>query len=261
MRTPAGVSFALMGRKGASPAPTIFVFATEKEDSLTNPVYLKLINPLFRKGFLCVSLDLPCHGDEQKPGEPYGLDGWRARLERDGSFIPSFVGKVSNVLDFLIHEGYTDPKRIVASGASRGGFAAMHFAAVDPRVSYIVVFCPVTNLLGLHEFASMRSDKLTQALSLMNAAEQLVDRWVWLCIGNNDARVGTLHFMRFALRLMQAAADQGKPARVELHVTGSPGHRVHASAYEEAANWILAQLGEEVRQPPVVLRRRVDSPG
>src|SRR5947208_3391429 len=73
-RTPTGVRFALLGAKGKSPAPTLFVFASSAEDSLGNADYNKAGRRLGRQGYLCVSLDIPCHGEDQTPKER-GLDG------------------------------------------------------------------------------------------------------------------------------------------------------------------------------------------
>ena len=47
--------------------------------------------------------------------------------------------------------------------------------------------------------------------------------------------------------VMAEAVARKKPAPVDLHVMATEGHRVHATAHEEAARWILEQMGQEGR--------------
>src|SRR5207237_9901005 len=136
------------------------VFAASAEESLGSADFNKVWRLLGRQGYLCVSLDVPCHGEDQKAKEN-GLAGWRVRLEKGDTLIPGFVAKASAVLDHLIKEGYTDPRRVAACGTSRGGFIALHFAAAEPRVRCVAAFAPVTNLLALREFAGMETHRAT----------------------------------------------------------------------------------------------------
>ncbi|MBI3461528.1 MAG: prolyl oligopeptidase family serine peptidase [Planctomycetes bacterium] len=242
LRTPSGVRFGILGEKGSSPLGTLFVFASRLEHSLGNDDYIRVGRILAKQGYLCVSLDLPCHGEDAKPGEPGGLSGWRARLEQGDDVVPAFVAKAMAVLDYLIQEGYTDPQKVTACGTSRGGFIALHFAAADPRVQCVAAFAPVTDLLKLSEFTGMENHAATKSLALANRAEQLAGRAVWICIGNNDQRVSTDSCIAFTRRVVEASTAQGKPANVDLHVMTSVGHRIHGTAHEEAAAWILATV-------------------
>jgi dienelactone hydrolase len=237
------VRFGLLGDKCTAPAPTLFLFATSADQTLADPAFAKIGHLLARRGFLCVSLDVPCHGNDVRPGEKAGsLSAWRARLEKGGDLVPPFTKKVSAVLDYLVKEGYTDPRRVAACGTSRGGFMALHAAAAEPRVRAVVAFAPVTDLLALREFAGMEKHAATKALALARHADELAGRAVWLCIGNHDERVGTDHSIAFTRRVVAASVARKKPAAVELHVMATEGHRVHATAHDEAAAWLLAQL-------------------
>lgn len=69
MQTPSGIEFGMMGTKGSAPAPTLFVFATEYEPTLTSAGYNGIGAILRKHGWLSVSLSLPYH-----PGG--GLPGW-----------------------------------------------------------------------------------------------------------------------------------------------------------------------------------------
>ncbi len=240
-RTPAGIRFGLLGVKGKSPAPTLFVFAAGAEESLRSADFNKVGRLLGRQGTLCVSLDVPCHGEDQQAKES-GLAGWRARLEKGDTLVPGFVGKASAVLDHLIKEGYTDPRRVAACGTSRGGFIALHFAAAEPRVHCVAAFAPVTNLLALREFAGMEKHKATRALDLTHCAGKLAGRPIWVCIGNRDERVNTDDVIAFTRRVVAASTASDKAVPVELHVMPTVGHRIHNTAHEEAAAWVRACL-------------------
>jgi dienelactone hydrolase len=244
MQTPSGIRFGLRGEKGTAPAPVLFVFAGSIEDSLRDVNYCKAGNILAGHGFLSVSLDVPCHGGDVPKGEPAGLQGWRARLEKDDDLVSAFNKKASAVLDYLIKEGYVDPKRVTACGTSRGGFIALHWAAAEPRVRCVAAFAPVTELLVVTEFAALAKNPTAQALSLERHADKLAGRPVWLCIGNDDQRVGTDHAIAFTRKLVAAGRTQKKPAPVELHVMQTQGHSIHPTAHDEAAAWILTHLKE-----------------
>jgi predicted amidohydrolase/dienelactone hydrolase len=242
LRTPGGVRFGLLGEKGTAPAPVLFLFANSIEDTLSQDAYVKVGRLLLPEGFLGVALDVPCHGEDRKKGEPEGLAGWRARLERGDDLVAPFARRASAVLDHLVKEGYADAGRVAACGTSRGGFLALHFAAAEPRVKCVAAFAPVTDLLALTEFRGMEKHAATKALALAGHADQLAGRSVWVCIGNQDQRVGTDHVIAFTRKLAGAPVARQEPADVELHVMPTAGHRINATAHDEAAAWILRRL-------------------
>ena len=245
MRTPSGVRFGLLGEKGPAPAPTLFVFGSSLENSLRDKHLIEVGHLLARQGFLSVSLDMPCHGQDVSAGEPAGLTGWRVRLEKGKKLISDFVRDASAVLDYLIHEGYTDPERVAVCGTSRGGFIALHFAAVEPRVHSVAAFAPVTDLLALSEFDGMDHHSATNALSVIHQAGKLAGRPLWLCIGNLDVRVGTDDSIALTRKIVEESQRQNKPAPVELHVMHTIGHRIHDTAHAEAATWFLKQTKKQ----------------
>jgi dienelactone hydrolase len=246
LRTPDGVRFGLLGDKGAAPAPTLFVVASSIEDTLGPHAddYNRVGRILARHGYLCVALDVPCHGADIRNKEPAGLDGWRARLEKGEDFVPGFVAKCSGVLDYLVKEGYTDPRRVAVAGTSRGGFIGLHFAAAEPRVRAVAAFAPVTNLLALREFAGMDRHPATRSLALANRAGKLAGRNIWVCIGNRDDRVNTDDVIAFTRRVVAASDARDKAVPIELHVMPTVGHRIHDTAHEEVAAWVLKCMKE-----------------
>ncbi len=250
LRTPKGVRFGLQGDKGKAPAATLFVFASRIEDTLGNDVYNKVGRLLAKQGVISVSLDVPCHGDDTKTGEPAGLSGWRTRIESGDDLVGDFTAKVKDVLDHLVEQGYTDPKRVAVCGTSRGGFIALHVAAAEPRFRCAAAFAPVTNLLALSEFNGMVNPAPANALSIVNRSELLSGRAIWVCIGNNDQRVSTDDLIAFTRKVVAVSIEQKKPANVELHVMPSLGHSIHSTAHDEAASWIARQFAEESQGQP-----------
>lgn len=242
LTTPGGVRFAILGSKPSAPAPTLFVFAHEMAGTLDSDAYNKVGRFLQARQFLCVSLDLPCHGQAVRADEPQGLDGWEARLRKDEDPIGPFVKEAAQVLDYLIAEGYTDAQQVAACGTSRGGFAALHFAAAEPRVRCVAAFAPVTELPALREFQGLEQHARTNELAIARQAEKLSGRPVWICIGNDDERVGTDRAIAFARQVVQASKSQKKNAMIELHVMASTGHSVHPTAHAEAAAWIAERM-------------------
>ena len=103
----------------------------------------------------------------------------------------------------------------------------------------------MTDLLVLREFQGAEGHAGTKGLALAGHAEKLAGRAVWVCIGSHDERVGTEHAIAFTRKVVEASAAQKKPAAVELHVMPVTGHRVHATAHEEAAAWILARIKDD----------------
>ncbi|MBI2193015.1 MAG: prolyl oligopeptidase family serine peptidase [Planctomycetes bacterium] len=240
IRLPLFGRLALLGQKGSAPAPTLFALSGAVEDALGEEAYIRVGLILARQGFLCASVDLPCHGEEVREGEqPGSLAGWRRRVECGEPLMAAFTDRACAALDHLVREGYSDPHRVIVCGTSRGGFSAVHFAAAEPRLRAVAAFAPVADLRALREFAGLGDHEPTKALALHRLADRLAGRPLWLCIGNNDQRVGTDHAIAFTRRVVEASVAQGKPAPVELHVMQTEGHAIHPTAHEEAAEWFL----------------------
>lgn len=243
LQTPSGVKYCL-SRAPKFPAPTLFVFAADVETTLTNNDYIEAGEVLREKGVLLVSLDLPCHGEQQRSGEPHALWGWRARLDADENFVEDFTAQARVVLDDLIEREYSDVQRIAAAGTSRGGFMALHFAAADSRIQSVAAFAPVTNLFALEEFQNLKHQSLTQSLDLIHHAEKFEDRALWISIGNADLRVSTDDCIAFARRVAKARGDIEAVANIELHVMPCLGHHTPPRAHHAAASWLWTRLNK-----------------
>lgn len=244
LTTKTGLRYGIWPKKPGQPAPTLFIFASSIDDSLNNEYFRQCGNQLAKQGYLCATVELPCHGQEVRPGEPAGIDGWRHRLDNGEDVVAEATGRFSQVLDDLIETKLTDPEKVAACGTSRGGFMAVHFAAADPRVKAAAAFAPVTDLMALREFASVKDRKLVDQLSLKRQADKLAGRAIWLIIGDRDDRVSTDESIQFCRAVTAASLKQQRPALVDLHVVAEPqGHTTPKGAAELAAPWIAAQLG------------------
>jgi len=243
IETTTGVQFGLWGRETVAPAPTLFILANSIEGTLGDPYFRQSGNQLAEQGYLCVTIDIPGHGEQHRADEPEGLAGWRYRLDQDENLVAETNRRLSEVLDFLIATGCTDPARIAACGTSRGGFLAMQFTAAEPRIKCVAAFAPVTDLLALREFDGAGNNALVTSLSVINQAEKLADRPVWIIMGDRDERVGTDQAVALARAITASALTPGLNPAVELHVLPEPkGHTTPHGAPAQAATWIAAQL-------------------
>lgn len=252
LTTPDGVAFGLLGGKPVSPEPTIFLFSQSIDRALEHEFYTELRRPLLERGCIFVSLDIPGHGadgtEEDRPEIPFApgarsyLYGWRLRMEEGDSVFPAFTAKASSVLDYLIQTGYTHPEKVVSAGSSRGAFAALHFAAADPRVHCTAALIPVTKLLALYEFKGMENNELVNSMEVENLAEKLAGRPVWVSIGHSDERVSTDDAISFTRKLVKTAHSRGKASDVTLYVYPAEGHSCTAESQQRAAAWIAERL-------------------
>ena len=246
LATPQGVSYGTWGDAPAKPAPTLMVFASSIETTLgsgSDGYYRQCGSFLAPQGYLCVSLDLPCHGGQRQQGETEGLAGWRERIDAGAPLIEPFTRRAKAVLDHLIKQGQADPQRIAACGVSRGGFAALHLAARDKRIAAVAAFAPVTDLAALQEFAGVEALSAVQELRLSALAPRLASRPIWLVIGDQDRRVGTDQSITFARHVFRAARELQLEGALQLHVLPEPGgHTTPRGSFETAAQWIDQQL-------------------
>jgi dienelactone hydrolase len=243
LTTKTGVRYGIWPAKPQSPAPTVFILANSIEGTLNSAYYRQSGNVLAKHGYVCVSVDLPSHGQELREGEKEGMPGWRKRCEQGENFVDAAVKKFSAVLDELIESKVADPKRIAACGTSRGGFMALHFAAADPRVECVVTFGQLTDMTVLREFQGIAPRELADQLALQRHTARLAGRAIWMVIGDRDERVGTDLAISFARSVTAESLKAKLPAQVELHVLAEPrGHSVPAGTADQAADWILRHM-------------------
>lgn len=255
-KTPDGIEYGVWGNVGAQPAPTLFMLAGTIDGTLGSTYFRQCGNELGQLGYLVVSIDLPCHGTQTVEGQPSGLGGWSYRVGNGEDIVEESNARLSAVLDDLIKTGLADPERIAAAGTSRGGFLAIHFAAHDTRVKCAAGFAAVTDLAALSEFRARKENELVKKLSLVNQAEKLAGRPVWIITGDRDERVGTHHAIDLASRLSALAKERDIPSNVELHVMSEPrGHTTPRSASDLAADWIHQHLAESTKSKVAISKQ------
>lgn len=250
-KTPDGIEYGLWGHDDAtSPSPTLFVLSGTIDGTLSSPYFRQSGNELEKKGYRCVSIDIPCHGALTGAGKPSGLGGWRLLVTRDEDFVAQNNQRLSAVLDHLIATGVTDPDRVAICGTSRGGFLAIHFAAHDPRVKCAAAFAPVTDLAALSEFRGAGEHPMTERLSLENQADKLAGRPIWIVIGDQDERVGTQKAVDLANRITEASKQKKLTNHLQLLVKPEPrGHTTPKGSSTLAAEWIDRQIANPDAAP------------
>jgi len=202
---------------GQNGAPAAIILATSEQESLSH--YARIADHL--PGWRVLSLDLPAHGADQRPGEGRPLDAWRARLDAGENLVRDFTVRLSRLIDTLPSD------RIALVGTSRGGFMALHGMAADPRVDAVVAFMPVTQLRTLREFA--RSSPRYDDLDVVRLP--LRGRHIWIRVGRDDHRVSTA-----------AAAHAADALGATFQITPAAGHTIAADDTRAAAAWLLGRM-------------------
>lgn len=240
--TSTGVKYFYLGDAPSEPSPTLFFLAADGNSTLRDPSFLQCGAELHGAGVFCLSIDLPGHGAESRDGEPQGLAAWRMRIDAGENPLKDLSARITSVIDHLAATKRTDLTRLGVCGVSRGGFAALHASAADPRLRCVVLYSPVTSLPALLEFEDAEPTNLLRELDLASIANSLVQRDIWLTIGDHDERVDTDAAVQFARRVSDAAATLKAPGRVELHVCPADGHTTPAGASQESADWIRHRI-------------------
>lgn len=239
LTTTNGTRFGITGAiTGVHHAPTLFALTSTIDEALTQPVFSHLGHLMHDQGWLIVSLDLPCHGQEWRAGEPGELWGWSYRIDNGENIAKEFTDRAQDVLDYLIVRGYTDSGHIAVSGTSRGGFMALQFAAVDSRISSVITFAPVTELMRLLEFQGTVHQDWANAENISNLAPALIRQNQWMEIGYLDTRVGTDAAQAvWNLITLLGVNVTPLPSRYFL-LSSVPGHYSDTIMHEMAAAWL-----------------------
>ncbi|MCH9726657.1 MAG: prolyl oligopeptidase family serine peptidase [Planctomycetes bacterium] len=256
--TPEGVKYGVWGKKTKKPAPILFALGGTIDSILNSAYFRQCGNELAEFGYLTVSIDISCHGEQCPKGQPCGLGGWSFLAAKGEDFVAESNKRLSSVLDHLIKTGVADPERIVSCGTSRGGFLAIHFAASDKRVKCALGFAPVTDLAALSEFRKTKEHPLVKKLSLAEQADNLAGRPVWIIIGDQDERVSTRAAYEVAHRITEASRTKKLPSRVQLHIMPEPrGHTTPRGASKMAAEWVQSHLAKPKQKTDKKISRHI----
>lgn len=237
-QTDAGTRYAALPIHAGGPTPTVLLFAMSAVQSLTIESFNRTGVQLHARGWNVISIDMPCHGDDQRPGEPAEMLGWVARIAAGENIVAAFKQNVNDVVAHLIRGGVIDAKRLAASGTSRGGFMSFHAAAGSPSIRAVAALAPVADFREVSEYAGILDSRVLQSITLHSEAESLVDRWAWITIGNNDDRVGAANVVQFVNALTAANLKCRSKAGVTLRLLPTPGHTSYPEWHDDAADWI-----------------------
>jgi len=241
MKSPAGFRYAVTGGVPAAPAATLILLGGSMDDIIIQDTFERIAQPWRKAGGVIVTLDSPSHGAEQPADEKNSLRDWRRRLVAGDNFVPTFTARLRSLLDQLIRDRYADPARVAAAGISRGGFLALHFAAVEPRVRVIGAFTFVSELTTLVEFNGAEQVPLVRSLAAAHLVDRLSDRKLFGIIGSTDYRAGTARAVEFFTRLAETTVAQGRPPNAELRIVPVAGHQLELRDFAAGGEW-LAQM-------------------
>jgi len=248
--TATGVAFACLPFQPGVTSPTLLLFASTGQDTLSIEPYCRVGRLLHAQGWNVVSLDLPCHGADRRVGEPEELAGWAERIRQGEDIVAAFQTRVNEVVKHLVDTHRADPARIAAAGTSRGGFLAFHAAIANPGICAVAAFAPVTDLSALSEFSGQSDNPLVQRLAIIHAVDQLADRAVWIMIGNADGRVDTGKAVALATALTSTSQKLNLACEIILRVRDTPGHASFSDWHDEAAQWFLQTVVSTVSLLP-----------
>ncbi len=235
-------------RTGTAPAPVLFILASTIDETLGSGYFRQCGTRLSKEnGWLCVSLDLPFHGELHTENGQNNLAEWAAAARRKEDFVASNNARMRSVLDYLVRHGYANDTLVFACGTSRGGYLALQFAAYDQRVKAVAAFAPVTKLTALREFEGMTEEGLLPSFRLNKQLDKLAGRHCWLVIGDRDARVNTDDAVQFARNLSARIAERKEGGSVELNVMPEPrGHTTPPGAADKAVEWFRRQAPDHL---------------
>lgn len=236
-----GMSFAVNHCNGGA-LPVLFNLCSYAEEALDDPWYGRIAKLAGDNHFRCVSFDLPFHYNGMYTDNISPILQWRRELAAGHDIFADIIAQAAAVLDHLIETGLVDPQRIAAFGTSRGGFSALHWAAADSRVKYIMALAPLIRFASLREFDFSEENALMCNLSLLNHTIRLVDRRIWGWIGNDDDRVNTDFTIDFFRKLVADAKKHRIFPDFELHIGSSSGHTSPLDAHDQAAAWLFKAM-------------------
>lgn len=240
LQTKENIRFGVWGGSHDQANPVMFILSSTIEESLGNP-YFRQCGDYYGKerDWLCVSIDLPFHGEYMESDQPQELEGWAHATDKRRDFVTENNLRMRSVLDYLIKKNWVDSDSITVCGTSRGGYLAFQYAASDSRVKAVIVFAPVTDLLRLREFDKVDEKQLLPIMNLSNHIARLVHKDIWIVIGDQDTRVGTDAALTFVNNLLREREYKVKDAKLEFNIMHEPkGHTTPKGAVERSIKWL-----------------------
>lgn len=226
------------------PLPSFFYFALSGTESLLLEPFNQPIEFLHGQMIRVFSMTLPGH--ENNLPATKAIQVWADDYARKLDPINDFLDTFETALHFAIQQKFVDPEKMAVGGLSRGGFVALHAAAREERLKYVLAFAPVTELHKVHEFSSLQDDPAVRSLDLTQVSQKLIHQNIRLYVSNHDTRVNTESCFQFAMSIVKnATAHQVRSPKVDLILYPPIGHQGHGTPpeiFKSGADWIISCL-------------------
>lgn len=226
------------------PLPAFFYFSLSGEDSLCLDPFNQPVQFLQGQMIRVFSMTLPGH--ECNLPATQAMKIWADDYARKMDPIDQFLESFAKAMEFAIHEKFVDPNKIAIGGLSRGGFIALHAAARDERLKFVLAFAPITELHKVKEFAHLHDDPKVCSLDLIHVSSKLINQHLRIYIGNCDTLVDTRSSFNFAMSIVDHAHTHHiRSPKVEYFLHPSIGHRGHGTppeVFRQGADWISSCL-------------------
>lgn len=222
------------------PLPSFFYFSLSGSDSLCLDPYNQPVAFLHGQMIRVFSMTLPGHENDLPASEAVQL--WSEDFKHKRDPLNAFLDSFEIALAFAIEQKFVDPSKMAVGGLSRGGFVAIHAAAREERLKFILGFAPITNLTQIREFAPLEEDPAIRSLNLTQISQKIIKQHLRIYISNHDTRVHTKACVEFALSVVESATNhQVRSPKVELILYPPVGHEGHGTPpeiFRAGADWI-----------------------
>jgi esterase FrsA len=228
------------------PLPSIVYLALCAKDSLTKDPINEPVQFLADQRIRFFSIDLPAHENDRSPYE--ALASWAHDIEQGTDIFTPFFNQVMESITYGITNNLIDPEQLGIAGLSRGGFLAIHLAALDPRLKAIVLFAPLTNLATSKDLRPIADHPLAKKFNLEALTDTVTNKKIRFYMGNKDSRVDTKSCIDFAWSLMEKSTLRAP--QIELIITpsiGQMGHGTSPEMFQQGAKWLAAAIRSKTR--------------
>lgn len=229
------------------PLPAFFYFSLGGIESLTLDPFNQPVQFSKDRKWRIFSIDLPDHGENCDPHE--AMRKWATRIKSQENFVAHFCEKLRKAVTFVKNQGAIGTCKVGVGGLSRGGFIAMHAAAMIDDFSAILGYAPLTRVTKMDDFAAEVPTNLALQLDADFIAPRLVGKAINFLIGNHDARVDTNSAIEITQKLIMLNIESGiKNPEIELHIAKSAGFQGHGTPperFKRGIEWMADQLGAQ----------------
>jgi dienelactone hydrolase len=168
------------------------------------------------------------------------LEVFRDRVLEGAEPVDAFIRDAQALIDYCVKNKLAKRDRIVVVGVSRNGYLAFRLLASDKRLKYGGGFAPVTDWRDLLEFKYVQDSQTVADLRLERYAKLLTGKTLFMAIGYDDRRVGTLSCTKFFSAVAEANHERKLDSGLaRLFVTTDEDHSCSDEWYERGSEYLL----------------------